>query len=115
MGFRISYKWFAFTKKGNKSKFIEVSNVIATKDIKKSNKNLISKYGKNEQAIAYPYGLINGDKIQAIKNAHMKYGFTLQEKAVTPNVDNYKISRILVSNDAFETLVKKWDGFDEEN
>ncbi|SUM67688.1 intercellular adhesion protein B [Staphylococcus saccharolyticus] len=45
----------------------------------------------------------------------MKYGFTLQEKAVTPNVDNYKISRILVSNDAFETLVKKWDGFDEEN
>ena len=43
----------------------------------------------------------------------MKYGFTLSEKAVTPNVNNYKIPRILV-NDAFETLIKKWDGFNEE-
>ncbi|MBU5272464.1 intercellular adhesin biosynthesis polysaccharide N-deacetylase [Staphylococcus caprae] len=101
-------------KKGNKSKFLEASNPAATKDIEDSEDVLNSKFGKNQHAIAYPYGLINNSKIQASKDAGMKYGFTLSEKAVTPNVNNYKIPRILVSNDAFETLIKKWDGFNEE-
>ena len=101
-------------KKENKSKFLEASNPAATKDIEDSEDELNSKFGKNQHAIAYPYGLINNSKIQASKDAGMKYGFTLSEKAVTPNVNNYKIPRILVSNDAFETLIKKWDGFNEE-
>ncbi len=49
-----------------------------------------------------------------MKKNGIQYGFTLQEKAVTPDADNYRIPRILVSNDAFETLIKEWDGFDEE-
>lgn len=100
-------------KKGNKSKFLEASNVSATKDIEVSEDELKSKFGKTQHAIAYPYGLINNSKIQASKDAGMKYGFTLKEQAVTPHDNNYKIPRILVSNDAFETLIKKWDGFHE--
>ena len=53
-------------------------------------------------------------KIKAMKKMEFNMGFTLQEKAVTPDADNYRIPRILVSNDAFETLIKEWDGFDEE-
>ena len=49
-----------------------------------------------------------------MKKNGIQYGFTLLEKAVTPDADNYRIPRILVSNDAFETLIKEWDGFDEE-
>ena len=35
-------------------------------------------------------------------------------KSCHTDADNYRIPRILVSNDAFETLIKEWDGFDEE-
>ncbi|MCC2070965.1 intercellular adhesin biosynthesis polysaccharide N-deacetylase [Staphylococcus epidermidis] len=101
-------------KKGNKSKFLDSSQSVASKDIKKSEHYLNKNYPKNERALAYPYGLINDDKIKAMKKNGIQYGFTLQEKAVTPDADNYRIPRILVSNDAFETLIKEWDGFDEE-
>lgn len=101
-------------KKGNKSKFLQSSNSAVTQDIKDSEDKLHSMFGKNQDAIAYPYGLIDKSKIKATKNAGMKYGFTLKEQAVSPKVNNYKIPRILVSNDAFDTLIKKWDGFNEE-
>ena len=73
----------------------------------------LNKTTQNERALAYPYGLINDDKIKAMKKWNSIWVYT-SGKAVTPDADNYRIPRILVSNDAFETLIKEWDGFDEE-
>ncbi|EUP05580.1 poly-beta-1,6-N-acetyl-D-glucosamine N-deacetylase, partial [Staphylococcus aureus M1522] len=41
--------------------------------------------------------------------------FSLEEKAVTPNSNDYYIPRILISDDAFEHLIKRWDGFHEKD
>ncbi|MEZ2028476.1 intercellular adhesin biosynthesis polysaccharide N-deacetylase, partial [Staphylococcus aureus] len=41
--------------------------------------------------------------------------FSLEEKAVTPNSNDYYIPRILISDDTFEHLIKRWDGFHEKD
>ncbi|MEN0199236.1 intercellular adhesin biosynthesis polysaccharide N-deacetylase, partial [Staphylococcus aureus] len=61
------------------------------------------------------HGLMNDDKLPVIKKAGLKYGFSLEEKAVTPNSNDYYIPRILISDDAFEHLIKRWDGFHEKD
>jgi len=38
----------------------------------------------------------------------------LEEKAVVPDSDNFYIPRVMVSDDAFNKLVKKWEGFNHE-
>ena len=44
-----------------------------------------------------------------------KIWFSLEEKAVTPDANDYYIPRILISDDAFEHLIKRWDGFHEKD
>ncbi|MFW3300478.1 intercellular adhesin biosynthesis polysaccharide N-deacetylase, partial [Mammaliicoccus sciuri] len=69
----------------------------------------------NEQAIAYPYGQANDKLIKQLdQDTSIKYGFTLEEKAVVPDSDNFYIPRVMVSDDAFNKLVKKWEGFNHE-
>lgn len=58
---------------------------------------------------------MNDDKLPVIKKAGLKYNFSLEEKAVTPNSNDYYIPRILISDDAFEHLIKRWDGFHEKD
>lgn len=80
--------------KNNKSKLLKVSDARATKDIKRSQRYLKENFEPSQRTIAYPYGLINESKKDAIKKAGIKYGFTLEEKAVTPKTNNYTIPRI---------------------
>ncbi len=97
--------------KNNKSKLMKASEATIIKDLNKSEKYLTKNFKKSQKTIAYPYGLMNDNKLPVIKKAGLKYGFSLEEKAVTPNSNDYYIPRILISDDAFEHLIKRWDGF----
>lgn len=101
--------------KNNKSKLMKASEATIIKDLNKSEKYLTKNFKKSQKTIAYPYGLMNDDKLPVIKKAGLKYGFSLEEKAVTPNSNDYYIPRILISDDAFEHLIKRWDGFHEKD
>ena len=57
---------------------------------------------------------MNDDKLPVIKKAGLKYGFSLEEKSSHSNSNDYYIPRILISDDAFEHLIKRWDGFHEK-
>ncbi len=52
------------------------------KDLNKSEKYLTKNFKKSQKTIAYPYGLMNDDKLPVIKKAGLKYGFSLEEKAI---------------------------------
>ncbi|MBO1199032.1 intercellular adhesin biosynthesis polysaccharide N-deacetylase [Staphylococcus simiae] len=101
--------------KNDKSKMLQTSNSKITEDLEKSTDYLTKHFHKPQKTLAYPYGLMNDDKLPALKKAGIKYGFSLEEKAVTPDTDDYFIPRILISDDAFEHLIKRWDGFHEED
>lgn len=96
------------------SKMINSSNKALTADIKKSNDYLKTKLGTDNQTLAYPYGQMRDSKIKGLKKANIKYGYALEERAITPDDNNYYLPRILVSKDAFNQLVKKWEGFNND-
>ncbi|WP_323703743.1 intercellular adhesin biosynthesis polysaccharide N-deacetylase [Mammaliicoccus sp. Dog046] len=81
-------------------------------DIENSVKYIDQNLDGNVEALAYPYGQVN-DKVvdQLKKETSIKYGFTLEEKAITPKDNNYYIPRVMVSDNAFNRLVKNWKGF----
>ncbi len=58
---------------------------------------------------------MNDDKLPVIKKAGLKYGFSLEEKQATPTPIIICIPRILISDDAFEHLIKNMDGFHEKH
>lgn len=58
---------------------------------------------------------MNDDKLLVIKKVGLKYGFLLEEKVVILNFNDYYIFRILISDDVFEYLIKRWDGFYEKD
>ncbi|MCG3401747.1 intercellular adhesin biosynthesis polysaccharide N-deacetylase [Staphylococcus massiliensis] len=95
----------------DRKKMLKKSNEEVTKDIKKSRKYLKEELGEDNPVIAYPYGMINEDKVEAIENSGMKYGFTLEDKPVTKKDSNYYIPRIVVSKDSFKRSISKWKGF----
>lgn len=95
-----------------------VSQMLATEDdkkltadIKKSNRYLKKHFNSQANSLAYPYGQVNDNKIKAIKKAGIKYGYTLEEKPIRPNDDDYYIPRILISENTFHQVVQKWKGF----
>lgn len=81
-------------------------------DINKSTAYIDKELNGDTSALAYPYGQTD-DKVvsQLEKGTSIKYGFTLEEKAMKPKDDNYYIPRIMVSDNAFNNLVKEWKGF----
>jgi len=102
--------------KKEKSKFVSYAEKGNIKqDIDKSTNYIKDELDGNEQAIAYPYGQANDKLIKQLDHdTSIKYGFTLEEKAVVPDSDNFYIPRVMVSDDAFNKLVKKWEGFNHE-
>lgn len=100
--------------KNGDSKLISSSTNALTADLKKSNQYLKEKLGIKNQTLAYPYGQMRESKIVGLKNADIKYGYTLEERAITPDHNDYYLPRILVSEEAFNTLIKKWEGFKNE-
>ncbi|RIN84759.1 intercellular adhesin biosynthesis polysaccharide N-deacetylase [Mammaliicoccus sciuri] len=104
------------TMKKDKSKFVlsaEKGNI--KQDIYKSTNYIKNELGGNGQAIAYPYGQASDQLVKELdRDTSIKYGFTLEEKAVVPDSDNFYIPRVMVSDDAFNKIVKKWEGFKYE-
>lgn len=101
-------------QKHDKPKFLTVPQKQLTEDIKDSNQYLHQTFNINNKAIAYPYGQMNRSSIPAVKKAGIKYGFILEEKPITPNTNNYLLPRILVNQNSFNKLIKRWDGFHNE-
>ncbi|MEB7040078.1 intercellular adhesin biosynthesis polysaccharide N-deacetylase [Staphylococcus gallinarum] len=99
------------TLKKNGSTFISTSNGHKRSDLTRSTQYLNKYFQEENNSIAYPYGKIDNQSIKLLKTTKIKYGFTLEDRAVSPSDENYKIPRILISNDAFQTLVKTWKGF----
>ncbi|HFE5085269.1 MULTISPECIES: intercellular adhesin biosynthesis polysaccharide N-deacetylase [Staphylococcaceae] len=104
------------TMKKEKSKLVSYAEKGNIKqDIDKSTNYIKDELDGNEQAIAYPYGQASDKLIKQLdQDTSIKYGFTLEEKAVVPDSDNFYIPRVMVSDDAFNKLVKKWEGFNHE-
>lgn len=101
--------------KHNHSELVaDKSNDAVTKDIKKSRDYLKQHFNTPAQSMAYPYGQINDEKVKAIQKAGIKYGYTLEEKTIKPDQNNYYMPRILVSKDSFHRIVQKWKGFNHD-
>lgn len=95
------------------SKLIHTSNKALTTDLKKSNRYLKQELGINNQSLAYPYGQTKDSKINAIKQGDIKYAYTLEENAITPDDDDYYLPRILINKDSFNHIIKKWEAFQQ--
>nr|WP_275086254.1 polysaccharide deacetylase family protein [Staphylococcus intermedius] len=90
---------------------LTVSSKVLKHDLRKSNDYIDQHFKRKETSIAYPYGQIDDQAVNAVRDSGISYGYTLEEKAMSVNDDNYHIPRILVSEDAFNQLVKKWGAF----
>lgn len=104
------------TIKKNTSALIQVAEENGIKnDINKSTSYIKKELDGDTRAIAYPYGQTNDKVVNQLKDGtSIRYGFTLEEKAMLPDDDNYYIPRIMVSDDAFNKLVTQWKGFNHE-
>ncbi|MEB8151292.1 intercellular adhesin biosynthesis polysaccharide N-deacetylase [Staphylococcus xylosus] len=100
--------------KKNESLMVSASNIKLENDIKKSNSYLKKHFSNQNDSIAYPYGQISDENITSLKNAGIKYGYTLEDKAITPNDNNYYIPRILMNDDTFNKLIQNWKGFKDD-
>ncbi|SCU27127.1 intercellular adhesion protein B [Staphylococcus xylosus] len=100
--------------KKNKSLMVSASNIKLENDIKKSNSYLKKHFSNQNDSIAYPYGQISDENITSLQNAGIKYGYTLEDKAITPNDNNYYIPRILMNDDTFNKLIQNWKGFKDD-
>lgn len=96
----------------NESALLAASDQAVKKDTEKS-QEFLDKYLENcrTDAIAYPYGQMNDESLEALSEEGIRYGFTLEEKAIHDPVHDYYIPRVLVSQESFERLVKSWQGF----
>lgn len=101
-------------QKHDNPKFLTASHKQLTADIKDSNQYLHQTFNINNKAIAYPYGQMDRSSITAVKQAGIKYGFTLEEEPIRPDTNNYLLPRILVNQDSFNKLIKRWDGFHDK-
>lgn len=97
--------------KKNKSLMVTASDSKLENDIKKSNSYLKKHFSNQNDSIAYPYGQISDKNIKSLKNAGINYGYTLEDKAIRPNDNNYYIPRILMNDDTFNKLIQNWKGF----
>lgn len=98
----------------NQSAMTEASTLHLTKDIQHSNRYLKKHFHEDNRSLAYPYGQVSPQNIKAFKQADIKYGYTLEDSAVTPKDNNYYIPRILINDDSFNELIRNWKGFKDE-
>lgn len=98
----------------NQSIMTKANTLNLTKDIQHSNRYLKKHFDEDNRSLAYPYGQISDKNISALKHADIKYGYTLEDRAVTPKDNNYYIPRILINDDSFDELIRNWKGFKDE-
>lgn len=96
----------------NEALILSKSTEEIDEDLTKSLSYLYNNFDSRLDMIAYPYGQANDKVTDALNNQDIQYGFSLEEKAVTPDSPEHYIPRVLVSESAFESLVMKWEGFE---
>ncbi|MBM6506166.1 MULTISPECIES: intercellular adhesin biosynthesis polysaccharide N-deacetylase [Staphylococcus] len=97
--------------KDNKSIITKKSGKQIKNDISKSNHYINKNFDKTNNSLAFPYGEPSKKNIKILKSENIKYAYTLADHSVYPDDDNYAIPRVLVNEDSFNKLIKKWDGF----
>ncbi len=83
-------------------------------DLQKSNQYLKKEWDIDNHSLAYPYGGGNDTVAKALENTGIKYAFTLEEKVITPDLNDQYLPRILMNNSSFERLIETWKGFDTD-
>lgn len=81
-------------------------------DLQQSKQVIENLFRTTNKALAYPYGSGNETVNKAMQANGIEYGFTLEEKIVTPETNKQYIPRILISEDSFKQLIETWKGFD---
>lgn len=83
-------------------------------DLKNSNAALQQLFGTDNRTLAYPYGAANDTVTDVMENRKIQYGFTLEDAAIkVEGLNKNYIPRVMISENAFESLIKNWRGFDE--
>ncbi|MDN6167255.1 MAG: intercellular adhesin biosynthesis polysaccharide N-deacetylase [Tetragenococcus koreensis] len=82
-------------------------------DFKKSNQYLKKHWEIDNKAFAYPYGGGNDTIAKALEKSGIKYAFTLEERVITPDLNDQYLPRILVNKESFKQLIEPWKGFEE--
>src|SRR5699024_3450892 len=98
---------------GDESRMLNTKQSVLEEDLKESRAFLQYAFDEDIDAIAYPFGQADDAVVETAEDVGFDYGFSLEEKEMRPDNDPYFIPRILVSEDAFENLVKTWEGFEE--
>jgi intercellular adhesin biosynthesis polysaccharide N-deacetylase len=96
---------------GNDSIMLDKSKAQIEEDMTQSLDYIEDHFEIEETVLAYPYGQANDNMIDAISEIGVDYGFTLEEDIITADSNPYYLPRILVSEAAFDTLIKDWEGF----
>jgi len=81
-------------------------------DLQKSNQYLKKEWDIDNHSLAHPYGGGNDKVAKALDNTGIKYAFTLEEKVITPDLNDQYLPRILMNNSSFERLIETWKGFE---
>ena len=87
-----------------------ISSEDQQKEISESKRVLEAIIGKPVTSFAYPFGGqldFNADTIKYLKEADYLASFTTIEKAVTPNVNLFKIPRINIQNQSSDELLQQ--------
>ncbi|MDN6363705.1 MAG: intercellular adhesin biosynthesis polysaccharide N-deacetylase [Tetragenococcus koreensis] len=96
----------------NRSLLVQEKYTSIYQDFQKSNQYLKEHWDIDNQALAYPYGGGNDTVSKALEKTGIKYGFTLEEKIITPDLNDQYLPRILINEDSFERLIESWKGFE---
>lgn len=97
---------------GNDSLMVNTSEENLDEDIRNSINYFNEEFNHDINAIAYPFGQSNDSVVNVMEENDIEYGFSLEEREIRAESHPYYIPRVLVSEDAFDTLVRTWEGFD---
>lgn len=96
----------------NRSLLVQKDYAHIYRDFQKSNQYLKNHWNIDNHVLAYPYGEGNDTVAKALEATGIKYGFTLEEKIITPDLNDQYLPRILINEDSFERLIESWKGFE---
>ncbi|WP_103083794.1 intercellular adhesin biosynthesis polysaccharide N-deacetylase [Tetragenococcus halophilus] len=96
----------------NRSLLARKNYTTIYQDLQKSNQYLKNEWDIDNRTLAYPYGEGNDTVAKALENTGIQYAFTLEEKVITPDLNDQYLPRILMNNSSFERLIETWKGFE---
>ena len=96
---------------GNNSVMLSESSNVVKEDLSTSLKYIEENFNTEDSVLAYPYGQANDMVNNIMNDIGIDYGFTLEEEVITEDSNPHYLPRVLVSEAAFDTLIRSWKGF----